>query len=192
MPLSKLAGLKLLDPQPIKDDRGFFVETYRASTFAQRHGIDATFVQDNHSNSEKPGTIRGLHFQKFLCAQAKLVRVARGAVLDVVVDLRPGSKTYGHHAVVELRANGQQLYVPIGFAHGICTLEPNTDVIYKVTAEYCPRHDGGLRWNDPALGIAWPVTEREASLSDRDKKHPLLSELGDCFGAPTEACPAHP
>ena len=159
------------------DHRGFFAETWNRRAFAEA-GLELDFVQDNHSRSAQVGTIRGLHFQLAPYAQDKLVRVIRGAVLDVAVDIRPDSPTFGRHVAVRLdAAEGPTLLVPKGFAHGFCTLEPDTEVVYKVTDYYAPSHDRGLAWNDPALGIDWPVTDREAVLSDRDTRHPTLADL---------------
>jgi dTDP-4-dehydrorhamnose 3,5-epimerase len=132
--------------------------------------------------------VRGLHFQLPPFAQAKLVRVTRGAILDVAVDLRSGSPTYGRHAAMEISAdNWRQVFVPVGFAHGFCTLEPETEVLYKVSRPYAPAYDRGLRWNDPALAVDWPVGEDEAVLSDRDRSHPLLADLGEVFTYPAES-----
>jgi len=176
-----LQGLKLLTPKRIADGRGFFSETYRADVLAQ-HGIDLLFVQDNHSLSMPAGVVRGLHFQSPPYAQAKLVRVVRGRILDVAVDIRRGSPTYGRHVAVELSAeNWQQLLVPAGFAHGFCTLIEETEVVYKVSSYYSASHDQGVLWNDPALGIAWPVTAAKAILSERDRKHPSLATLASPF-----------
>lgn len=163
------------------DARGVFVETYSRRDFTAL-GIAEEFVQDNQSLSTQAGTIRGLHFQVAPAAQAKLVRVLRGRILDVAVDLRSGSATYGRHVSAELSAeNGLMLYVPVGFAHGFCTLEPNTEVAYKVTSLYAPDCDRGLAWDDPALGIDWPVARDAAVLSDKDRRHPRLAELGRVF-----------
>lgn len=163
------------------DARGVFVETYSRRDFTAL-GIAEEFVQDNQSLSTQAGTIRGLHFQVAPAAQAKLVRVLRGRILDVAVDLRSGSATYGRHVSAELSAeNGLMLYVPVGFAHGFCTLEPNTEVAYKVTSLYAPDCDRGLAWDDPALGIDWPVARAAAVLSDKDRRHPRLAELGRVF-----------
>lgn len=176
-----LPGLKLITPQRIADGRGFFSETYRRNTLAE-HGIDHLFVQDNHSLSMPVGVVRGLHFQSPPHAQVKLVRVIRGSILDVVVDIRRGSPSYGRHAAIELSAeNWQQLLIPEGFAHGFCTLTEGTEVLYKVNDYYSPEHDRGLLWNDPALGIAWPVSADNAILSERDRKHPSLAELASPF-----------
>jgi len=161
------------------DHRGFFAETWNRRSFADA-GLDLDFVQDNHSRSAQVGTIRGLHFQLAPFAQDKLVRVIKGAVIDVAVDIRPTSPTFGHHVAVRLDADdGATLLVPKGFAHGFCTIEPDTEVIYKVTDYYAPTHDRGLAWNDPALGIAWPVAADAAVLSDRDQRHPALAGLRD-------------
>jgi dTDP-4-dehydrorhamnose 3,5-epimerase len=176
-----LSGLKLLTPKRIDDGRGFFSETYRHDALAAQ-GIDLSFVQDNHSLSMSAGVVRGLHFQSPPHAQAKLVRVVRGRILDVAVDIRLGSLTYGRHVAVELSAaNWQQLLVPVGFAHGFCTLVDDTEVIYKVSTYYNAAHDHGLAWNDPALGIAWPVSADKAVLSDRDRQHPALAALNSPF-----------
>ncbi|WP_422732923.1 dTDP-4-dehydrorhamnose 3,5-epimerase [Microbaculum marinum] len=145
---------------------------------AEAAGVGEPFVQDNHSLSGQAGVIRGLHFQAPPHAQGKLVRVSRGAILDVAVDIRTGSPTYGRHVARELSAeNWLQLWVPPGFAHGFCTLVPDTEVQYKVTAYYAPDHDHGLAFDDPALGIDWPVDAADAILSDKDRRHPALSDL---------------
>lgn len=151
-----LAGLKLITPHKFGDNRGFFSETYNAQMLAEL-GIHDRFVQDNHSLSVEKGTVRGLHYQKPPHAQAKLVRVSRGGIVDVVVDIRRGSPTYGQHVAEELSAeNWSQLYIPIGFAHGFCTLTADTELQYKVSDYYAPASDAGILWNDPALGIIWP------------------------------------
>jgi len=176
-----IAEVKEIRPIRYRDSRGFFSEIFREELLRQ-YGIDAPFVQENHSLSVDRGVVRGLHFQIPPMAQAKLVRVGAGSVLDVAVDIRAGSPSYGRHvAVVLSAAEGNQLFVPEGFAHGFCTLEPNTEVIYKVNHYYSPEHDRGMRWNDPALGIAWPVGEAEAVLSDKDRRQPLLAELPQHF-----------
>src|SRR5215213_7222478 len=169
---------ELKEVRPVRhgDAGGFFSEIFRDDVLRQ-HGIDMRFVQENHSLSADRGVVRGLHFQTPPMAQAKLVRVAAGAILDVAVDIRAGSPSYGRHvAVVLSAADGNQLFVPEGFAHGFCTLEPNTEVIYKVNRYYSPEHDRGVMWNDPALGIAWPVGEGDAVLSDKDRRQPVLAE----------------
>jgi dTDP-4-dehydrorhamnose 3,5-epimerase len=176
-----LPGIKLITPKRFGDHRGFFSETYSLAAFAEA-GINTPFVQDNHSLSQEKGTIRGLHFQIAPHGQSKLVRVVNGAIFDVAVDIRRNSPTFGQHFAVTLSAeNWKQVYIPVGFAHGFCTLEPATEVQYKVTSPYAPAADRGLRWNDPALKIDWPVSEAEAILSDKDKIHPLLRDLTDTF-----------
>ncbi|PHS28938.1 MAG: dTDP-4-dehydrorhamnose 3,5-epimerase [Robiginitomaculum sp.] len=180
-PLS-LPGLTLLEPKRIGDDRGYFSETYNQHDFTDL-GLSASFVQDNQSLSAQTGTLRGLHFQISPFAQVKLVRVLRGSIYDVCVDIRHDSPTFGHHIGVTLSAqNGQQLWVPEGFAHGFCTLEPDTEVLYKVSQYYAPAHDKGLLWNDPQLGISWPLQNGIASvLSDKDRAQPPLSALPAFF-----------
>ncbi len=168
-----------IGPDRYEDERGFFSETYSRRALAEA-GIEEEFVQDNHSLSVPQGTLRGLHFQTPPAAQAKLVRVVRGAVLDVAVDIRVGSPSYGQHVSSTLSAKDwNQLYVPQGFAHGFCTLAPDTEVIYKVSGYYAAEHDRGLLWNDPALGIDWPVPD--PLLSEKDRRHPPLHELPEYF-----------
>ena len=168
-------------PKKHGDHRGFFSEVYNKRTLAAA-GIDIDFVQDNHSLSAEKGVVRGLHFQVPPFAQDKLVRVVRGSVFDVAVDLRRGSPTYGKHVSVVLSAEEwNQILVPIGFAHGLMTLEPDTEVIYKVSNYYSAEHDKGLLWNDPALGIEWPVAEEEAILSAKDQMPPRLADLPPYF-----------
>ncbi|WP_158813594.1 dTDP-4-dehydrorhamnose 3,5-epimerase [Methylocapsa sp. S129] len=176
-----LAGVKVITPRKLGDHRGFFSETYNRQAFAAA-GVPVEFVQDNQSLSAQPGTIRGLHFQTPPFAQDKLVRVVRGAIFDVAVDLRASSPTFGQYVSVELSAaNWRQLLIPIGFAHGFCTLEPDTEVVYKVTNYYSAAHDKGLAWDDEALGIAWPTPKERAILSEKDRKHPLLRDLAAAF-----------
>ncbi len=159
------------------DARGYFSEVYQRERFAA-HGIDIAFVQDNHAHNRDAGVVRGLHFQAPPHWQAKLVRVAHGRIFAVAVDLRPDSPRFGRHANATLSAEqGEQLFVPLGFAFGYCTLEPNCDVLYKVSDYYAPALDRGLAWDDPALGIAWPVAADKAILSDKDRKHPTLKDL---------------
>lgn len=158
----------------------FSPKTYSARDLGAA-GIHLIFVQDNHSHSAEAGTVRGLHFQTPPFEQDKLVRVTRGRILDVVFDIRKGSPTYGQHVAVELSAdNWAQLLVPVGFAHGLCTLEPDTEVLYKVTNFYSAESDKGVRWNDPALGIAWPKFAG-AQVSPKDAVLPLLAELDSPF-----------
>jgi dTDP-4-dehydrorhamnose 3,5-epimerase len=169
--------VRLIVPDRFGDDRGYFSETYSRRAFAAA-GIDDEFVQDNHSLSAVPGTVRGLHYQIAPFAQAKLVRVVRGAILDVAVDLRHGSPTFGAHVQATLAAaDGRQLFVPVGFAHGFCTLEPHTEVVYKVTAYYSRDHDRGIRWDDPDLGIAWPLDSAGAVVSPKDIGLPRLANV---------------
>ncbi|KZE70478.1 dTDP-4-dehydrorhamnose 3,5-epimerase [Paenibacillus elgii] len=171
---TKLEGVVIVVPDVFGDNRGFFIESYNSDKF-QKHGITYTFVQDNHSLSVKTGVLRGLHYQLNPKAQTKLVRVAAGAIYDVAVDIRKGSPTFGQWVGVILSAaNKRQLLVPKGFAHGFCTLVPNTEVLYKVDEFYSPEHDRGIAWNDPALGIDWPTAN--PILSDKDGKHPVLKD----------------
>jgi dTDP-4-dehydrorhamnose 3,5-epimerase len=176
-----MAGPMLIQPKRFGDHRGFFLETYSSRDFAAL-GIADQFLQDNHSLSAATGTVRGLHFQTPPRAQAKLVRVLRGRILDIAVDLRRSSPHFGRHIAAELSAeNAVQFYVPIGFAHGFCTLEPDTEVAYKVSDYYALECDRGLAWDDPALGISWPVGLADAQLSDRDRRQPRLADLQPCF-----------
>ena len=179
---SSISEVKVLRPRKHEDSRGFFSEVYNRKELVGA-GIEIDFVQDNHSYSAQKGTVRGLHFQAPPFAQDKLVRVVRGSVFDVAVDLRQGSATYGRHASVVLSAEAwNQVLVPIGFAHGFMTLEPGTEVLYKTSDYHSPEHDRGLLWNDPALGIQWPLPADEVVLSDKDRGHPRLSELASPFG----------
>ena len=176
--------VKLVTPQRHGDHRGFFSEVYRRDRLAAA-GIDVLFVQDNHSFSAERGTVRGLHLQAPPFAQDKLVRVTRGAAFDVAVDVRRGSPTYGRHVSAVLSADAwNQLFVPAGFAHGIMTLAADTEILYKVSARYAPEHDQGLLWNDPALGIPWPIPAAEAVLSERDRRHPVLADFTAPFVHP--------
>ncbi len=173
--------VKLIECRRFEDERGFFSETFHRDRLREA-GIDAEFVQDNHSLSRSRGTIRGLHFQVPPHPQAKLVRVTRGAILDVAVDLRRRSPTFGQHVSAVVSAERwNQIYVPVGFAHGFCTLEPETEVVYKVDGYYAPDHDRGLLWNDPELAIDWPVAPEEAILSEKDRRHPRLADLEEYF-----------
>jgi dTDP-4-dehydrorhamnose 3,5-epimerase len=177
-----IPAVKIITPTMCGDLRGFFSEVYSRRSWAEA-GLDYEFVQDNHSYSAAAGVIRGLHFQVPPFAQAKLVRVARGRILDVAVDLRRGSQSFGRHVAVELSANNwRQLLVPVGFAHGFCTLEPHCEVLYKTTQVFSPAHDKGLAFDDPALGIDWGVDPAKAILSEKDRKHPRLADLGPQFG----------
>jgi dTDP-4-dehydrorhamnose 3,5-epimerase len=174
-----IADVLVLTPRRFGDARGWFTETWNAARMAEA-GLDLAFVQDNHSFSAAKGTLRGLHFQSPPRAQDKLVRCSRGAILDVAVDIRTGSPTYGQHVAVELTPeNGRQLFVPKGFLHGFVTLADDTEVQYKCTDLYSPEHDGAVRWDDPVIGIDWGVAE--PILSDKDARAPLLSEIGQPF-----------
>ena len=173
--------VRLIKPPKFADSRGFFSETYNKQRFAEA-GIDVDFVQDNHSLSAYKGTLRGLHFQSPPFTQCKLVRVLKGAIFDIALDIREGSPTYGRHVSVIISAEAwNQILIPVGFAHGFCTLEADTEVLYKVDNLYSPDHDLGLNWNDPELGIEWPVSAAEAVLSEKDRHHPNLRDLSTIF-----------
>lgn len=174
-----LCGVYIVEPDVFGDYRGFFMETWSRRAMEQA-GIFCDFVQDNHSSSLVKGTLRGLHFQKGSQAQAKLVRCGRGAVLDIVVDLRPASPTYKRWISVELTAeNKKQLFVPRGFAHGFVTLTDNVEFLYKVDNDYAPEAEGGIRWNDPDLAIDWGITQ--PVLSTRDQRLPWLRDAETGF-----------
>jgi dTDP-4-dehydrorhamnose 3,5-epimerase len=165
-----------ITPKRFGDDRGFFSETYNLERFREA-GIDLIFVQDNHSYSAAKGILRGLHYQLEPRAQDKLVRVIRGAILDVAVDIRRSSPTFGQWVSLEITAEkGNQILVPKGFAHGFLTIEPHTEVIYKVTDVYSPAHDRSIRFDDPSIGIAWPGSSDSFQLSEKDRNAPLLEE----------------
>ncbi|MCM3338277.1 dTDP-4-dehydrorhamnose 3,5-epimerase [Paenibacillus sp. MER TA 81-3] len=187
---TKLKEVYIIEPDVFQDDRGFFMESYHALKL-EPYGIIHSFVQDNHSLSVQTGTLRGLHYQLAPQTQAKLVRVVAGAIYDVAVDIRPGSATFGQWIGVELSAsNKRQLLIPHGFAHGFCTLAPDTEVLYKVDAYYAPDLDRGIIWNDPVINIAWPV--QNPMMSEKDQKHPLLCaaelpNVNGVFHAPTDA-----
>jgi dTDP-4-dehydrorhamnose 3,5-epimerase len=177
----QLGGVLILQPRPFADSRGSFSETYNRNVLAGL-GIPDEFVQDNQSYSVHAGTVRGLHLQLDPYAQGKLVRVLRGRIFDVAVDLRPGSRTLRQHVAVELSASaGDQVWIPKGFAHGFCTLEPGTDVLYKVTTYYEASADRSIRWDDPELGIGWPVAAADATLSDKDRAAPSLAQFEGRF-----------
>jgi dTDP-4-dehydrorhamnose 3,5-epimerase len=174
--------VKLLKPKRFADERGWFSETYNESHFLAA-GITTRFVQDNHSLSRGAGVLRGLHFQTPPHGQAKLVRCVRGRIFDVAVDIRRGSPTFGRWVGAELSAEkGEQLFVPVGFAHGFLTLEPDTEVIYKVSDFYAPQCDGGLRWDDATIGVRWPLPAGIApQLSPKDAALPLLADFDSPF-----------
>jgi dTDP-4-dehydrorhamnose 3,5-epimerase len=177
----EIADLLLVTPKKHGDQRGFFSETYRLDEFAAS-GVDVCFVQDNHVHSKQKGVLRGLHFQTPPHAQGKLVRCTRGAILDVAIDIRVGSPSYGQHVAVELSAaNSRQLWVPAGFAHGYVTLEVECEVIYKVTDYYAPECDRGIAWDDPALAIDWRLSASEVILSDKDRRQPRLADAAPVF-----------
>jgi dTDP-4-dehydrorhamnose 3,5-epimerase len=176
-----IAGIKLLTPRRIGDERGYFAEIFRADLFAEYCG-NWMFVQDNESLSVRPGTIRGLHFQSEPHSQGKFVRCTAGALFDVAVDIRQDSPTYGQWIGETLTPdNGKQFWIPPGFAHGFCTLEPNTVICYKVTGYYSADCDKGLRWDDPAIGIDWPTLADPDTLSPKDRQQPLLADLPAYF-----------
>jgi dTDP-4-dehydrorhamnose 3,5-epimerase len=176
-----IPDVKLIRTPRFSDARGYFCETFQRADFAA-HGLKSDFLQDNQSSSDRPGTVRGLHFQRPPFAQTKLVRVLRGRILDVVVDLRRSSPSFGRHIAVELSSAGnEQLLIPTGFAHGFCTLEPDTVVFYKVDQVYSAAHDSGVNWADPQLRIEWPVAAAEAILSEKDCGLPMLADLTPVF-----------
>ena len=178
---SELPEVLILTPKRFDDARGFFSETYNERLW-QELGIDLRFVQDNHSRSAQPGTVRGLHYQLPPHAQNKLVRVTRGAILDIAVDIRVGSPTFGRHvSTVISAAEWNQILVPAGFAHGYATLEPDTEVFYKTTDFYAPDFERAIRWNDPAIGIEWGLAPGHVVVSDRDAQAPLLADAVDLF-----------
>ncbi|MEA3062949.1 MAG: dTDP-4-dehydrorhamnose 3,5-epimerase [Sphingomonadales bacterium] len=176
-----IAGVCEIRPPRHGDHRGFFSEVYNLAGLAE-HGIDTIFVQDNHSFSAEAGVLRGLHYQAPPAAQAKLVRVIRGAIYDVAVDIRHGSPTFGRWVGLTVSHEAwNQILIPEGFAHGFLTLEPATEVLYKVSAPYSPEHDRGFRWDDPAIGVEWPLAGRDPILSDKDRGAPLLADVPAAF-----------
>ena len=177
---SSLEGVLHITPRRFGDNRGFFAETYSRRIYAG-FGVGVDFIQDNHSFSAQTGTVRGLHFQAPPHAQGKLVRCGRGAIFDVAVDIRKGSPTYGQWVGYELTAeNGGQLFIPVGFAHGFVTLEPDSEIVYKCTDYYAPEAEGAVRWDDPTIGIIWPL-QCEAILSRKDADAPFLTDLQSPF-----------
>lgn len=176
-----ISEVRILIPKRFFDARGMFSETYNKKRWSEA-GISQEFVQDNYSFSKDQGVVRGLHFQVPPFAQAKLVRVIHGSIFDVAVDLRRSSPTFGKWVKVVLNAEDwKSLYIPVGFAHGLCTLEPCTEVQYKVTNLYSIDHERGVLWNDPQIGIDWPISFDQAKLSDKDWKYPPLMDLVDLF-----------
>ncbi len=179
-----IPDLVLVLPRRFSDGRGWLAETWSAPSFAAA-GIDVPFVQDNHTFSRQAGTVRALHFQLPPHAQAKLVRVARGAIFDVALDLRRGSPSFGRFVTAKLTADdGEELFIPSGFAHGFATLKPDTEVIYKVSKPYALAAERGLIWNDPDLAIPWPVTGKAAILSEKDGKLPRFADFVSPFSFP--------
>ncbi|WML24567.1 dTDP-4-dehydrorhamnose 3,5-epimerase [Neobacillus sp. OS1-33] len=177
---TSLSGVKIIEPNVFGDHRGWFMETYNEANFKEA-GIDIKFVQDNQSFSAAKGTLRGLHYQLNPKAQTKLVRCTTGAIFDVAVDIRKGSPTFGNWFGVELSAvNKKQLLIPKGFAHGFMTLTEDVEVQYKVDELYAPECDGGIIWNDPAIGIEWPL-DITPVLSSKDEKAPLLADVDNNF-----------
>jgi dTDP-4-dehydrorhamnose 3,5-epimerase len=176
-----IPDVKIITPARFGDHRGFFSEVYNRRALAEA-GIAITFVQDNQSYSAERGTLRGLHFQRPPATQSKLLRVLRGAVIDVAVDCRVGSPTFGRHVMVELTAaRGDQILCPKGFAHATLTMEPDSEITYKVDAYYAPDHDLGVRWDDPDLAIDWPIPAEQLILSDKDRALPLFRDLPAVF-----------
>lgn len=179
--LTAIPEVLVLEPALHSDDRGFLSEVFNVASLREA-GIETTFVQENHTYSIRAGTVRGLHVQIPPHPAAKLVRCTRGSILDVAVDLRRGSPTYGHHVSQILSAdNWLQMFVPENFAHGFCTLEDDTEIVYKTTAHWDPQLDRGLAWDDPDLGIDWPVSSEDAILSAKDRKQPALANLDTYF-----------
>lgn len=173
----------VIEIEPVRhgDDRGWFSEVFKTSVFDEA-GLDVDFVQDNESFSAESGTIRGLHYQVAPNAQAKLIRVLSGSIFDVAVDIRRGSPTFGEHVAVGLNAHsGNQLFVPVGFAHGFCTLEPDTRVTYKVSGNYSPDCERSIAWDDPEIAIAWPDVASANTLSPKDAVSPRLTDQLDLY-----------
>lgn len=172
----------LIEPRVHKDNRGYFVETFKQELFNEAIGYKVHFVQDNESQSVSKGVLRGLHFQSVPYTQAKLVRVVIGKVLDVAVDLRKNSRTFGHHVAIELsEENKKQLFIPRGFAHGFVVLSDSATIAYKVDAYYAAKHNEGIAYNDPEININWGFSDREIILSEADKNYPLLANCEKLF-----------
>jgi dTDP-4-dehydrorhamnose 3,5-epimerase len=178
---TSIHGILKLTPERRVDPRGYFVEIFKESWF-RKNVFDISFAQDNESLSILKGTLRGLHFQSPPFEQGKLIRCTQGAILDIAVDIRTGSPTFGKWLSIELTAdNGVQLWIPSGFAHGFLTLSPNSIINYKVTSPYSQEHDKGLLWKDASIGINWPLHEEKITLSNKDKSLPTLGELPEYF-----------
>lgn len=181
-----IEGVVIIEPKIFGDERGYFFESFNAAEFARKVGVNTVFVQDNESKS-KYGVLRGLHFQKGEFAQSKLVRVVEGRVIDVAVDIRRGSPTFGKHVAVELsKENKRQLFIPRGFAHGFAVLSEEAVFQYKCDNLYAPDHEGAIAWNDPKIGIDWQIRPEDAILSEKDKKHPTLDEAEELFDYNTD------
>ena len=177
----EIGGPVEITPRKIEDDRGYFMEVFRRSNFAEQVG-PMEFVQDNQSLSVRPGTVRGIHFQSRPAAQGKLVRCPAGKLMDVAVDLRSDSPTYGRWVSVVLAPEqNNQLWVPVGFGHAFCTLQPNTVISYRVTSYYSPEHDKGVAWDDPVIAVDWPAIADPETLSGKDRRQPRLDELPAYF-----------
>lgn len=183
---TEIEGVVIIEPKIFGDERGYFFESFNAAEFARKVGVNTVFVQDNESKS-KYGVLRGLHFQKGEFAQSKLVRVVEGRVIDVAVDIRRGSPTFGKHVAVELsKDNKRQLFIPRGFAHGFAVLSEEAVFQYKCDNFYAPDHEGAIAWNDPKIGIDWQIRPEDAILSEKDKKHPTLDEAEELFDYNTD------
>ena len=183
---TEIKGVWIIEPQRFGDPRGYFMEAFKLTEFRAATGTATEFIQDNESVSSR-GVLRGLHFQRGEYAQAKLVRVSRGKVLDVAVDLRPDSETFGRHIAVELSdENARQLFIPRGFAHGFAVLSDRATVQYKCDAFYAPESEGGIAWDDPELAIDWHVDGDRVALSPKDARHPRLSEADELFDYNTD------
>ncbi len=183
---TEIEGVVIIEPKIFGDERGYFFESFNAAEFARKVGVNTVFVQDNESKS-KYGVLRGLHFQKGEFAQSKLVRVVEGRVIDVAVDIRRGSPTFGKHVAVELsKDNKRQLFIPRGFAHGFAVLSEEAVFQYKCDNLYAPDHEGAIAWNDPKIGIDWQIRPEDAVLSEKDKKHPTLDEAEELFDYNTD------
>lgn len=183
---TEIEGVVIIEPKIFGDERGYFFESFNAAEFARKVGVNTVFVQDNESKS-KYGVLRGLHFQKGEFAQSKLVRVVEGRVIDVAVDIRRGSPTFGKYVAVELsKENKRQLFIPRGFAHGFAVLSEEAVFQYKCDNLYAPDHEGAIAWNDPKIGIDWQIRPEDAILSEKDRKHPTLDEAEELFDYNTD------
>lgn len=183
---TEIEGVVIIEPKIFGDERGYFFESFNAAEFARKVGVNTVFVQDNESKS-KYGVLRGLHFQKGEFAQSKLVRVVEGRVIDVAIDIRRGSPTFGKHVAVELsKENKRQLFIPRGFAHGFAVLSEEAVFQYKCDNLYAPDHEGAIAWNDPKIGIDWQIRPEDVILSEKDRKHPTLDEAEELFDYNTD------